>query len=362
MSLSVDIRHQLGDCPLDLRFEAPAGITALFGHSGAGKTSVINAVAGLLRPGAGRIAFGGTPLFDAAARINVPPHKRRMGYVFQDARLFPHLSVRANLQYGQWFARKRSGGPSLDAVADLLGLQDLLQRRPAALSGGERQRVSLGRALLSRPRMLLMDEPLSALDAPRKEEILPYLERLRDHSGLPILYVTHSVAEVARLATTVVVLERGKAVRSGPAEAILSDPGSVRQLGLREAGAVLPATLARHHDDGLSERAVSGGRPFLPQQDIAPGAAVRVRILAQDVMLATEAPRGISALNILAGEIAGIRGGDGPGTVVQLRCGEGLLLARITRRSARAMGLVPGMRCYAVIKSVAIARSDVAAG
>jgi len=362
MSLEVDINHPLAGFELRVAFEAPGGVTALFGQSGAGKTTVINAIAGLLRPQAGRIALSGETLFDANARINLPVHRRRLGYVFQDGRLFPHLSVRQNLTYGQRFAPRGSSGPALEEVADLLGLSSLLDRRPGALSGGEKQRVACGRALLSRPRMLLMDEPLAALDAARKEEILPYLERLRDQSGLPILYVSHSVAEVARLATTVVVLEAGRVARAGPAEQVLSDPAMVRQLGLREAGAVLPAEIARHHADGLTELAVSGGTLFLPRMDQPEGTRTRVRILAHDVMLATEPPRNISALNILRGEIVALREGGGPGVMAQVQCGSDRLLARVTRRSADALGLGTGKQVYAVIKTVSIARTDVGAG
>lgn len=362
MSLVVDIAQPLGRFDLRVAFEAPDGITALFGQSGTGKTTVVNAVAGLLRPARGRIVMGGVTLFDSEARIDLPAHRRRLGYVFQDGRLFPHFSVRQNLTYGLRFAPRGAQGPSLDEVASLLGIADLMDRRPGALSGGEKQRVAIGRALLSRPRMLLMDEPLAALDAARKEEILPYLERLRDQMVVPVLYVSHSVAEVARLATYVVVLESGRTARSGTAEQVLSDPATVRQLGLREAGAVLPATVIAHHEDGLTELAVSGGRLFLPLMDRPVGTQTRVRVLAHDVIVARDRPEGLSALNILQGEVLALRGGSGPGTIVQMECGSDRLLARITRRSAEALALAPGGRVYAVIKSVSIARTDVGAG
>lgn len=360
MSLSVDIGHQLPGFRLDVQFEAPGGVTALFGRSGAGKTTVVNAVAGLLRPDRGRITLDGDILFDAGQR-HLPPHKRRLGYVFQGARLFPHLSVRGNLSYGLRFARGRDG-PALEDVCDLLGLATLLERRPAALSGGEQQRVAIGRALLSRPRMLLMDEPLAALDMARKAEILPYLERLRDETGVPILYVSHSVAEVARLATTVVVMEDGRVARSGAAETVLSDPQMVRQLGVREAGAVLPAQVVQHHSDGLTELAISGGRLFLPQTAQPPGSRTRVRILAQDVILSEQVPQGISAVNILPVQVTGLREGTGPGVICQLQCGSDHLLARITRRSADALAIRPGRRMHAVIKAVSIDPVDVGRG
>lgn len=362
MTLSVEITHRLGDFRLNVAFDAPDGITALFGRSGTGKTTVVNAVAGLLRPDNGRIELSGTTLFDAKSGFNLPIHKRRLGYVFQDGRLFPHLSVAQNLTYGQRYAPDTRTGLSLRDVSEMLGIAHLLDRQPGALSGGEKQRVAIGRALLSRPRMLLMDEPLAALDAARKAEILPFLERLRDHTNIPILYVSHSVAEIARLATTVVVLEDGKVARAGSAERVLSDPDMVRQLGVREAGAVLPATVFQHHTDGLTELTVSGGHLFLPEMNVETGVKTRVRILAQDVILSRAAPVGLSALNILPVTVIALRDGSGPGVIVQMQCGQDRMLARITRRSAEAMSLAPGDAVHAVIKSVSIARTDVGTG
>lgn len=360
MSLNVNIRHKLADFSLDVSFEAPRGITALFGASGTGKTSIVNAVSGLLRPDQGRIILDGEPIFCTSMKINTPPHKRRLGYVFQDGRLFPHLSVRENLLYGARFAPPDAQGPSFEEVVELLGIAPLLARRPGPLSGGEKQRVAIGRALLSRPRMLLMDEPLAALDNARKEEILPFLERLREQTDIPTLYVSHSVAEVARLATTVVMLEGGQVTSAGPAQQVLSDPATARQFGLREAGSILPATVQAHHPDGLTELGVSGGTLFLPKIDQPEGSTTRVRILAHDIMIARSYPKDISALNILPGEITSIREGHGPGMIVQIKSGEDLILVRITRRSADAMSLKPGARVHAVIKAVAVARVDVA--
>lgn len=362
MTLSVAVRHRFADFELDVDFQAPAGITVLFGRSGSGKTTVINSVAGLLKPQTAQITLDGDRLHDSGARQFVPVHKRRLGYVFQEARLFPHLTVAQNLRYGLKLAPPDISGPTVGDVADLLGITALLDRAPHGLSGGERQRVAVGRALLSRPRMLLMDEPLAALDAARKAEILPYLEQLRDQFGLPILYVSHSVAEVARLATTVVVLEKGRVSHVGPAEAVLSDPDLVRQIGVREAGAVLPARVRAHHEDGLTELEASGGTLFLPRMEAAPGTATRVRILAQDVILSKNAPAGLSALNILPVTVVALREGSGPGMVVQLSAGDDKLLARITRRSADALGLSPGDAAYAVVKSVSIARVDIGTG
>lgn len=361
MSLSVALTHRFGGFALDVAFEAGPGVTALFGRSGAGKTTVVNAVAGLLRPDMGRIVAGGEVLTDTATGRFLPPHRRRVGYVFQDGRLFPHLSVAANLAYG---ARLNGGvdGADLARIADLLGIGALMERRPGALSGGEKQRVAIGRALLARPRILLMDEPLAALDAQRKSEILPYIERLAQGAGLPILYVSHSVDEVARLAATVVVLAGGRVARAGPAEALFADPDTAPLLGLREAGAILPARVVAHGEDGLSELAVSGGRLYLPRVAAGVGAQVRLRLHASDVMLALTRPEGISALNVLPARIERLHAGEGPGMMVGLVAGQDRLLARITRRSAEALNLRPGLELYAVLKSVAPAQGDVLVG
>jgi molybdate transport system ATP-binding protein len=358
MTLSVLVQHTLGNFQLDASFEAPPGVTVLFGRSGSGKTTVVNAVAGLLRPDRGRIVVDGEPVLDTVNGTMLPPHRRRMGYVFQDGRLFPHLTVRQNLLYGRWFAGMKAG-EELPRIADLLGIGGLLDRRPAGLSGGEKQRVAIGRAILSNPRLLLMDEPLAALDEGRKAEILPYLERLRDELGLPILYVSHSVAEVARLATTVVLLEAGRVVAVGPATEVLADPAMAPVMGLREAGAMLTARLVEQDGDGLTRFETGGGPLWLPQVEAAAGSVLRLRILAQDVMLAVERPRGISALNVLAGLVEEVRLGEGPGAMVRVRVGEEVLLARITRRSVGVLELAPGRPVFAVLKAVSVAQENV---
>ncbi|MEM9048597.1 MAG: molybdenum ABC transporter ATP-binding protein [Pseudomonadota bacterium] len=358
MSLSVRLRHPFPGLMLDVAFTAPGGVTALFGRSGAGKTSVIQAVAGLLRPREGRIALDERVFLDTKAGRALPPHRRRMGYVFQEGRLFPHLSVRRNLRYGAWFAGG-AAAETFDAVVALLGLEALLDRAPGDLSGGERQRVAIGRALLARPRMLLMDEPLAALDAARKAEILPYLERLRDEAKIPILYVSHAIEEVARLASTIVVLEAGRVAQAGPAAALLADPAAVPLLGVRDAGAVVTAIVRAHAPDGLSELALGSERLVLPGVSAMPGTPLRLRIPAQDVILATARPEGLSALNVLPATILGLQSGTGPGVMVQLQLGDTQILARVTRRSADALQLAPGRSCYAILKSVAIAPVDI---
>lgn len=358
MTLSVRLRHAFPGFALDAAFDAPEGLTVLFGRSGSGKTSIVNAVAGLLRPDHGRIALAGRVLLDTDAGVALPPHRRRIGYVFQDARLFPHLSVRANLLYGRWFAPR--GPDEFPRIVEMLGLSDLLARRPGALSGGETQRVAIGRALLARPQIILADEPLAALDEARKAEILPYFERLRD-AATPILYVAHAPAEVARLASTVVALEAGRVARQGPPAEVLGDP-MLQPAGVRGVGAVLEAVVAAHHADGLTELNAGGVALFLPRIAPPPGARIRVRIAASDVLLAREKPAGLSALNMLPGVVEAVREGEGPGAMVSLATPAGRILARVTRRSAARLELAPGVAAHAVVKTVSIAPEDVGGG
>ncbi|WEF25958.1 molybdenum ABC transporter ATP-binding protein [Paracoccus sp. S3-43] len=353
MMLSIALRHTFPGFTLNAAFDAPAGLTALFGRSGSGKTTIVNAVAGLLRPQSGRVAVGDAVLSDSDRGVFLPPHRRGLGYVFQDARLFPHLTVRQNLLYGHWFTA-RGRAPDLPRVVEMLGIGPLLPRRPAALSGGERQRVAIGRALLSHPRLLLMDEPLAALDQDRKDEILPYLERLRDRAGLPILYVTHSAAEVARLATTIVLVDQGRVTAAGPAAAMLSDPDVAPMLGRAETGAILTARVEGQDADGLTRLATDAGPLFLPRVAAPAGATLRLRIRAQDVMIATVPPQGISALNVIPATVRDLTGTPG-GVLVRLDAGGQAILSRITARSARMLNLAPGKPVHAVLKAVSVA-------
>lgn len=356
--LAVAFRHAFGDFTLDVQFRAPPGVTALFGSSGSGKTTVINVVAGLLRPQEGRVSSGGQDLLDTARGLCLPPHRRRLGYIFQEGRLFPHLTVRQNLLYGAWFAPRGAPREDPDRVTELLGIGPLMDRRPGALSGGEKQRVAIGRALLSAPRLILADEPLAALDAARKAEILPYFERLQAEISVPILYVSHSASEVARLASSVVVLENGRVIRQGSAAEVLGDP-AVLPTGVRGAGAVLTARVVAHHPDGLSELDAGGIPLLLPRIAQPAGDLLRVRISAHDVILSRTRPDGLSALNILPGTVAEIRSGDGPGAMVALDTAAGRVLARITLRSAAALQLTVGTPAFAVLKSVAVAPGDI---
>ena len=359
MTLSVRMRHSFPERTLDVAFQAPPGITVLFGRSGAGKTTIVNAVAGLLRPEEAHISIDGRVLCDTDSGMHLPPQRRRLGYIFQEPRLFPHMTVRRNLMYGHRLAPAGATRPDPDRIIGLLGISGLLDRRPGTLSGGERQRVAIGRALLSAPGLILADEPLSSLDEARKAEVMPYFEWLRDELSIPMLYVTHSALEVARLAMTVVAIDNGKVLRQGPAGEVLSDP-AVTPLGARAAGAVLETRVVRTHPDGISELDAGGLRLFLPDVGQPDGARVRVQIAAHDVMLARSRPKDISALNILPCTITGIRLGDGPGALVQLRAGDNMLLARITRRSVEALGLAPGDSVFALLKAVSISKANVA--
>jgi molybdate transport system ATP-binding protein len=353
--LEVDIEHRLGAFDLDIHFRSGRGLTALFGRSGAGKTSVVNAIAGLIRPKRGRIVVDDAVLLDTERGICAPTHRRGVGYVFQEGRLFPHLTVRHNLLFGRWFASGRARSAGLEDVVELLGIGALLDRRPGRLSGGEKQRVAIGRALLAGPRLLLMDEPLASLDARRKDEILPYLERLRDQTNVPIIYVSHSVAEVTRLATTIVLISDGRVHAVGPVQEVMGRADLYPLAGRFEAGAVLLVRVARHDPEwGLTELAGSFGELVVPRLDVPVGTALRVRVRARDVILALTRPSGISALNVVEGQVEKLIPIEEGALEVQLRASDQRLLARVTRRSGEALGLAPGCQVFAVIKSVAI--------
>lgn len=358
--LSIDVRLSYPDFSLVVAQDLPLkGVTALFGPSGSGKSTLLRILAGLETAATGSIVMAGEVWQHGARRM--PPHLRGVGYVFQDTRLFPHLSVRGNLRY----AGKRAaglGGPSLDEVAAALDLGPLLARRTDKLSGGEKQRVAIGRALLTAPKILLMDEPLAALDEARKAEILPYLERLRDTARIPILYVSHSVAEVARLADHIVVLRSGRVQRSGPADELFADPDAVPMLGQRDAGSILTARIVSHHEDGLTELDAAGGRLLLPGVGGAIGDLVRLRVPAQDIILSRNRPEGLSALNILPATVLSVKLSNGPGALVQIRMGEDKVLVRITRRSADALALAPGVEVFAIMKAIAVAKADIGTG
>ena len=362
--IEIAAKLKLGAFTLDAAFTVEsAGVTALFGRSGAGKTSVINAVAGLLRPDSGRIAIDDTVLFDSTRGLDLAPERRRVGYVFQDGRLFPHLSVRGNLSYGMRLTPRDRRYVAFDQVVALLGLEHLLARRPAKLSGGEKQRVALGRALLTSPRLMLMDEPLAALDQARKNEILPFISRLAAAFRVPVIYVSHAADEVLRIADQVVLMADGKISATGPVDALaerLTDPA----LAGGERTSLLSGVIERHEPEfGLSHVATAAGGLRLRRIDLPEGSRVRLNLRARDVALALTAPRDISILNILQGRIVAITpAAEGEGVVdVELALGPAAaggphLCARITARAVHDLGLAPGGKVHALIKSVAIDR------
>jgi molybdate transport system ATP-binding protein len=363
--LEIRAEQRLGAFRLDLDLRAPSrGVTALFGTSGAGKTSLVNMLAGLARPARGRIVLDGTVLFDSDGGIDLPANRRRLGYVFQEGRLFPHLSVRGNLLYGYRRAPRGERTLQLDEIVELLGVGQLLARRPGRLSGGEKQRVAIGRALLAQPRLLLMDEPLASLDAARKDEILPFIERLRDRVRLPIVYVTHDLREIIRLADTVALVEDGRVTAVGTVDEILAR-GDLRSLtGGYDAGALLRARVESHDERfGLTHLAFDGGRLRTPRLDAAIGAEVRINVRARDVSIALTPPRDVSILNIVPARVGEIIAGDGGHVDVQLMLGQerrSPIWARLTARSVYDLQLVPGRGVFALIKAVAIDRHSMA--
>jgi molybdate transport system ATP-binding protein len=355
MSLDLDIALALPGFALEARFTSAGAVTALFGRSGAGKTTLTQLLTGHLRPDRGHIRLGARVLVDCAAGIFVPPHRRRIGTVFQDGRLFPHLSVRGNLLYGSWF-NHGTAGRNLDEIVALLGLEALLGRSPAGLSGGEKQRVAIGRALLAAPELLVLDEPLAALDAPRKAEILPYLELLRDRLNLPMVYVSHALDEVVRLADTLVLMEAGRVSAAGPIGEIMSRLDLGPGAGRTEAGAVIAARVeAIDPTYGLAQLSFPGGTLRVPADRLTIGQALRLHIRARDVAIALAPPQDLSILNALPVTIAEMAEDDGA-VELRLMLGPSVLVARITRLSAETLGLKPGLAVHALIKSVAFDR------
>jgi len=361
--IQVDVQHRLGSFELNAQFVSDGRVTALFGQSGSGKTSLVNIIGGLIRPDHAYISLNGDIIVDTKHKVFVPKHRRRVGYVFQEGRLFPHLTVRQNLLYGWWFTPGTKRVGQLAPIVELLGIGHLLDRRPGSLSGGEKQRVAIGRALLAKPRLLLMDEPLASLDEARKAEILPYLERLRDDTEVPIIYVSHSVPEVARLASTMVVMKDGLVVAAGPTSDIMARLDLVPFTNLLEAGAVLEADILEHDEQfGLTVLALCGGRLWVPRlNERTLGSKVRVHIRARDVMISTRRPEGLSALNVLRGVVAELAPQRGPILDLRLDCGGQAILARLTQRSVETLGLRPGTPVYAVIKTVGFDRQTLGA-
>ena len=349
--LALDRRDFRLDTSLDVRL---SGVTAVFGPSGCGKTTLLRAIAGLEQEARGRIAFDGTTWQDE--RTFVPTRERRAGLVFQDARLFSHLTVKGNILYGH---RRTPAGERMfqpETVVRLMDLDPLLGRRVSSLSGGERQRVSFARAVLANPRLLLMDEPLASLDQDRKEDILPFIERLSGELAIPTLYVSHEIDEVVRLASDLVLMSSGRIVASGPIEEVSNRFDLRSYAGRLDAGSIIRMRVAGHDaETGITHFAFGGGEVVGPRVELAEGAEINLRIRSRDVAIALDPPGRTSILNVLPGKVVEVGPNEGPQAHVLLDVGAPLW-ARIMRRSVDELELVPGRPVYALIKAVAVDR------
>jgi molybdate transport system ATP-binding protein len=355
--LRVELRKRRGDFALDVAFSAPMpGVTALFGRSGCGKSTLISLIAGLLPADGGRVMVGDDLLFDGARHFSVDARYRRMGVVFQDARLFPHLSVRANLEYGTRRLSRDTARPiAFDDVVSLLGLDKFIARRPHELSGGEKQRVALGRALLAQPRLLLLDEPLASLDMARRVEVLPYLERLRDAFAMPIVYVSHQFDEVLRLATRVVLLDAGRVVADGDIATVSRDPQLRAIVGPDSVGAVVAGHVERVDAAGLAVVRVGDAEVTVELDGAVAGQRIQIQVLARDVIVASELPRGLSVRNVVAARVVSVTADAGRSVLVELDIGRAsTLLARITSRASDELALVTGKQVWGLIKAVSL--------
>ena len=352
--IEIDVEKRVGDFSLVAKFEtASSGVTALFGRSGSGKTTLVDMIAGLTYPDSGRISIDNEVMFDSSERINLPPEKRRLGYVFQEDRLFPHLNVASNLRYG---CRNSIDAAEFNRIVDLLGIKHLLARRPASLSGGEKQRVAIGRAILANPRLLLMDEPLASLDSARKDEILRFIEEFSSSLEIPIIYVSHAMDEIIRVANTMVLVSDGRIAATGSVEDITSRLDLRPMTGRYEAGSVIRTRITDHDQrNGLSLLEFVGGTFSVPEIDLPIGQILRVRIRARDVSIATVKPQGISINNIFQGIITDIREDRSPFMDVLIDSGVPIW-SRISRSSLERLELSKGQQVYAMVKAVAIDR------
>lgn len=357
--LSLELKSQLGELAIELKLQLPAvGITAIFGRSGAGKTSLINFIAGITQPDQGTISLNQRYLTDTNSGLYLPPEKRGIGYVFQDAQLFPHYTVAGNLNYGR--RKQRQASMSADSIINLLGLEPLLNRYPATLSGGEKQRVAIGRALLTDPDILLMDEPLASLDLPRKQELIRYLNQLSEKIQIPILYVSHSLQEVAQLADQLLVLEQGKLAAFGPVEEVWQSEAIFPWLQGDSRSSLFKASLEKHHTDYAMSCLKLDDRHSLwvRRIDAEPGTKLRLKVRANEVSLIREYPQQSSIRNILPVEVGEIRFAANDQAEVKLLCGDTTLWSHITRWASDDLNLKVGDQLYAQIKGVSITQDD----
>lgn len=346
-------RHQ-GDFQLTVEVNtASSGVIALFGRSGCGKSTTINLMAGLLQPDSGRLQLDDQVLFDSQQKINVPSEQRHIGCVFQNARLFPHYTVTGNLRYGL----TRSAGKryiDIDSVIELLGLRTLLNRRPHQLSGGEQQRVALGRALLSQPRLLLLDEPLASLDQARRMEVLPYLERIRDQLGIPMVYVSHQFEEVLQLATHVVLMDNGTVLAQGDLPTISREPGLRHIIGAEAMGTVIDSHVhSVNGDEGLALIAAGAGHLKVDANGLKPGQPVRMQLLARDLILSLHAPHGLSVRNSLQGIITHMEN-DANAVLVHIDIGGLTVMSRVTRSAAQELALRERLPLWVLVKAITL--------
>ena len=356
MTLSVEFNAD-GPIPLDLSFRvAPGEVLALVGQSGSGKTTVLRTIAGLWTPTTARVRAGGEVWLDTKAGLNLPPHRRHVGLVFQGYALFPHMTAAENVMAAM-VAPSRT---EADRLLDMVNLHRLADRKPAQLSGGQQQRVALARALARRPKALLLDEPFSAVDRPTRDRLHAEIAALRSHLAMPIVLVTHDMNEAQLLADRMVVIDKGRLLHHGSTAEVMSDPQALRAMGVREVAALLPAVVVAHEPDGLTRLETATGPIYLPGVQAAPGARLRVRIMAHEVILSRARPVGLSAQNILPGIVTALHPGEGPGVMVHLRLGADEIVARITRRAAAELALAPGDTVHAVLKAMSVARDHIA--
>lgn len=350
-----------GLIPLDLSFDVAEGeLLALVGHSGSGKTTILRTIAGLWTPTAARVEAGGQVWLDTAAGVNLGAHQRQVGVVFQNYALFPHMSAARNVMAAMPTGT-RDKRTEAEHLLDMVNLHGLAARKPAELSGGQQQRVALARALARKPQVLLLDEPFSAVDRATRDRLHSELMALRADLRMPVILVTHDMAEAQALADRLVVIEKGSVIRQGPTAEVMSDPAALRAMGLRELSATLPARVVAHDADGLTHLETATGPIWLPRLNAETGAVVRVRIMAHEVILARTRPEGLSAQNILPAIITRIVAGEGPGVIVHLSIGGDEVFARITRRAAASLGLEVGQEAYMVLKSMSVARDHIGA-
>ena len=355
--LNVEVEGKIGNLDIEVQFTIDSGsLTALFGPSGAGKTTIINMIAGLITPHHGNISVNGNTLFDSVRSINASPNQRRIGYVFQDNLLFPHLSVEGNLRYGQKLQPKASRYTDFGEITQLLGITDLLQRKPGSLSGGEQKRVALGRALLASPQVLLMDEPLTGLDQARTEEILPFIDQIRRQVRLPIVYVSHNLDEVLALSDQIALIHGGKTELVGSTEDVLNNEKAKHLLGRNEPSTVLSGIVTSHDAAfGLSTVETAAVSIQVPGVVSTVGSKVRLRLLARDVSLALSRPQDISVLNVLEGTVHDVVDLSTGAVLVKVALNRDLIIdARVTKRACDNLKLTAGVNVFALIKSVAV--------